>query len=160
LDTLEGLLRGKDFDPNEPGDDAAGDPSSLQIPEELGSPALERSSESVPCYINIEAVLSWPVFDGERFDRRLDLKSLLQADNNEHREPPVMSLGEDFESSVADRLLQQFLDNVHIFNPVIEGMKVKEYMRNARFNGLGWDAPSCLLVCRSLHLIRFRDSFC
>lgn len=150
MDTIEGLLRAKDINTNDSGDDIAGDPSPLPILEELGSPALERSSESVPCYINIEAVLSWPVFDGQGLDQRLDLKSLLQADNNEHRQPPVMSLGEDFESSVADRLLQQFLDNVHIFNPVIEGIKVKEYMRNARFNGLGWDAPSCLLVGRYL----------
>jgi hypothetical protein len=146
LDTLEGLLRAKAPDTNESGDDTVGEPSPLPIPDELGSPALERSPESLPCYINIEAVLAWPVFEDEGLDQRLDLKSLLQADNNEHRDPPAMSLGEDFESSVADRLLQQFLDNIHIFNPVLEGTKVREYMRNARFNGLGWDAPSCLLV--------------
>lgn len=120
----------------------------MPIPEALGSPALERSPEPVPCYINIEAVLGWPVFGDHGLDQRIDLKSLLQADNNEHRNPPVMSLGEDFEISVADQLLQQFLDNVHIYNPVLEGVKVREYMRSARFNGLGWDAPSCLLVSR------------
>lgn len=148
---MEGLLRAKtdgENDGNESSPRSPGDPSPLPISEELGSPALERSPETVPCYINIEAVLSWPVFEDQGFDLRLDLKSLLQADNNDHRDPPIMSLGEDFESSVADQLLQQFLDNVHIFNPVLEGGKVREYMRSARFNGLGWDAPSCLLVSR------------
>jgi hypothetical protein len=46
-------------------------------------------------------------------------------------------------------LFQQFLDHVHIFNPVLEESKVNEYMRYARFNGLGWDAQSCLLVSAS-----------
>jgi hypothetical protein len=150
LDTLEGLLRAKGPTGNDSGEETTGGPSPLPISEELGSPALERSPESVPCYINIEAVLAWPVFENQGLDQPLDLKSLLQADNNEQRDPPVMSLGEDFESAVADRLLQQFLDNVHIFNPVLEGMKVREYMRSARFNGLGWDAPSCLLVSKFL----------
>lgn len=107
----------------------------------------------MPCYINIETVLSWPAFEDQKFDQQLDLKSFLQADNNECRDPPAMALGEDFEGLVADQLLRQFLDNVHIFNPVLEVSKVNEYMRNARFNGLGWDAPSCLLVTKSLFLI-------
>jgi hypothetical protein len=122
--------------------------------EDLGSPALERSAEAGPCYINIETVLSWPVFEGQGFDQQLDLKSFLQADNNECRDPPAMALGEEFETLVADQLLQQFLDNIHIFNPILEGTKVKEYMRNARFNGLGWDAPSCLLVTNPPFLVK------
>jgi hypothetical protein len=142
---LEELLRTKTTNTAEP-NQRASDPSPLNGLEDLESPALERSTDSVPCYINIEAVLAWPVFENYGFDQRRDLNSLLQADNNDHRDPPAMSLGEDFESCVADRLLQQFLDNVHIFNPILEGLKVKDYMRDARFNGLGWDASSCLLV--------------
>jgi hypothetical protein len=145
LDTLEELLRTKTTDTTEP-IQRTSELSPLAGLEDLESPALERSADSAPCYINIEAVLAWPVFENYGFDQRRDLKSLLQADNNDHRDPPAMSLGEDFESCVADRLLQQFLDNIHIFNPVLEGIKVKEYMRDARFNGLGWDASSCLLV--------------
>lgn len=93
LDTLEGLLRAKGPNLEKSDGDAASDSSPLPIPEELGSPALERSPESVLCYINIEAVLEWPVFEGQKFDQRLDLKSLLQTDNDEHRDPPIMSLG-------------------------------------------------------------------
>jgi hypothetical protein len=145
LDTLEGLLRSKGSGTSEASEEITVDTSLSPFSEELGS-ALERSPEPVPCYISIEAVLSWPVFEDQAFDRELDLKSLLQAGNDDHRDPSVMSLADDFESSVADRLLQQYLDNVHIFNPILQVTKVREYMRNARFNGLGWDAPSCLLV--------------
>ena len=118
--------------------------SPLSVPKDLGSPSLERTEESVSCYINIEAVLSWPIFEDQDFDQRLDLKSLLK-DNNDYVDPHSMSVAPDFEDC-ASQLLQQFLDNVHIFNPVLEEAKVKEYMRSARFNGLGWDAQSCLLV--------------
>ena len=118
----------------------------------MGSPSLERTDESVPCYINIEAVLSWPIFEDQDFEHRIDLKSLLK-DTNDYGDPHSMSVAPDFEDCAASQLLQQFLDNVHIFNPVLEETKVKEYMRNARFNGLGWDAQSCLLV----NILRYRE---
>jgi hypothetical protein len=57
-----------------------------------------------------------------------------------------MSVASCFEDCEADRLLQQFLNNVHIFNPVPEEANIKEYVRNARFKGISCDAQSCLLV--------------
>jgi hypothetical protein len=144
LDALEELLRAKSISPLETAQ-SVDDLSPVSILKDLGSPSLERNAESVPCYINIEAVLSWPVFEDQNFEQRLTLKSLLQSDND-HAEQPPLSIDADFESRATGQLLQQFLDNVHIFNPVLEETKVKEYMRNASFNGLGWDAQSCLLV--------------
>ena len=117
----------------------------MSVPADLGSPSLERAEDSVSCYISIEAVLSWPIFRGQNFDRRLDLKGLLQ-DNHEYSDSYCMSVASCFEDCEADRLLQQFLSNVHIFNPVPEEAKIKEYVRNARFKGISCDAQSCLLV--------------
>lgn len=113
--------------------------------KDLGSPSLERTADSLPCYINIEAVLSWPVFENLELEKRTDLKALLQP-LNDQLDAPHMSIGADVESRETAQLLQQFLDNVHIFNPVLEETKVREYMRSAAFNGLGWDAQSCLLL--------------
>jgi len=117
----------------------------LSAPKDLGSPALEMTNDSVSCYINIEAVLSWPIFEDQDFDGRLDLKTLLQ-DNHEYGASYALSLAPDFEDSEANQLLQQFLDNVHIFNPVLEESKIKGYTRNAHSKGISWDAESCLLV--------------
>lgn len=144
LDGLEDLLRGRltDTSPHEE-TKIVQTPASLQ--KNLDSPALERTADSIPCYINIEAVLAWPVFDEQNFGPHLDLRSLLQA-NSSRSDPPLMSVSSDFDLYAAPQLLQQFLENVHIFNPVLEEAKVKEYMLEARFNGLGWDARSCLLV--------------
>lgn len=119
--------------------------SPLSGPKSLRSPALERTAESAPCYINVESVLSWTIFDDQYIDKSLDLKSLLQR-SDESADPSPMCVAPDFERYGAEQLLLQFLENVHIFNPVLEEAKVKEYMRDARFNGLGWDAKSCLLV--------------
>ena len=117
----------------------------LLLLKNLGSPALERHNESVSRHINIEAVLSWPVFEGEGFDRRLDLKALLVPCYDDES-PPNMSVTADFEHGAGEHLVQNYLDNIYIFNPVVEEAKIHKYMRNARFNGLGWDAESCLLV--------------
>jgi hypothetical protein len=144
LDALEDLIRESKVDLAliDQSDDGF---SPTSVPKSLRSPALERTAESAPCYINIESVLPWAIFDDQGVGQRLDLKSLLNADD-ESANPPPMSVAPDFELYGADQLLQQFLENVHIFNPVLEEAKVKEYMRDARFNGIGWDAKSCLLV--------------
>ena len=141
LDTLEKLFLAKSNAPEatECLTDVA---SGLK---DLGSPSLERTADSQPDYINIEAVLSWPVFEDQHLDQRQDLKNLLQT-QNEYSEPHSMSVGADFEARESSRLLQRFLDNIHIFNPVLEETKVREYMRDSIFNGLGWDAQSCLLL--------------
>jgi hypothetical protein len=144
LDALEDLIRESKTELPRPDQSDDGlSPSS--IPKSLRSPTLERTADSAPCYINIESVLSWTVFDDQGIDQRLDLKSLLHADN-ESADPPRMSVAPDFELYEADQLFQQFLENVHIFNPILEEAKVMEYIRDARFNGIGWDAKSCLLV--------------
>lgn len=99
----------------------------------------------MPYYINIETVLSWPVFQTQDFNPQIDLKTLLHA-NNPRIDPPPLSLATDFEANGAGELLQHFFDKVHIYNPVLDEEKVREYMRDAGLNGLGWDAKSCLLV--------------
>jgi hypothetical protein len=103
-------------------------------------------AESVRRHINIEAVLSWPVFDDQGFDRSLDLRTLLLANDKNRSDTSAISVSPDFEFCASNELFRQFLDHVHIFNPVLEEPKVNEYMRHAQFNGLVWDAQSCLLV--------------
>jgi hypothetical protein len=146
LDTLEKLLLTQHSNPlatvEKPNDFS---PLSTQTLKDLGSPSLERTADTLPCYINIEAVLSWPIFEDQNLDQRLDLKSLLQT-SHDYSEAPQMFVDASFENRATGQLLQRFLDNVHIFNPVLEETKVREYMRNASFNGLGWDSQSCLLL--------------
>lgn len=149
LDDLEELLRKNVTTVSQDQNDSLTSPSvSLSIPKTPAPASLERPAEWRPSYINIETVLTWPVFDDQNFDERLDLRSLLRSDKS-HAASPTLPIPADFGLYAAGQLLQQFLDNVHIFNPILEEAKVREYMRAASFNGLGWDAQSCLLVTKS-----------
>lgn len=150
LDDLEELLRAKNTHPLVLEQPASQDSPPLsipiQIPKTQGPPSLQRSTDWRPSYINIEAVLAWPIFEDQNFDGGLDLRSLLRFDKDHVATPPAMSISADFDLHASGQLLQQFLDHVHIFNPVLEEKKVREYMRVTSFNGLAWDAESCLLV--------------
>jgi hypothetical protein len=90
-------------------------------------------------------VLCWPVFNNHDFEKRTDLRYLLQIQNSDTA-PSSLSIPSDFETNGSRTLLKAFFENVHIYNPVLEIAKVEGYARDAQLNGLGWDAQSCLLV--------------
>lgn len=98
-----------------------------------------------PYNITVEGVLAWPVFSSE-FEDHTDLKSLLQDHDRAFPLPAATLSVVDFEAFDGDRLVRNFFDNAHVFNPVLEEGKIHDYIREARFSGLGWDAKSCLLV--------------
>jgi hypothetical protein len=167
LNTIEELLRGTSNDPNTnptaagvaaaaPSDNsiAEGDSrATLSRLKSLNSPSLERAKDSAPFHMNIEGVLSWTVFDN--LNASLDLKGLLNATSNYASGPgPGSNLSmatADFDEHYAEEgLVARFMNNVFIYNPVLEEAKIHRYVRDARFNGIGWDAQSCLLVNTNL----------
>ncbi|EXJ73605.1 uncharacterized protein A1O5_03367 [Cladophialophora psammophila CBS 110553] len=113
----------------------------------LNSPSLERSKDATPCHMNIEGVLSWSVFDD--VSPNLDLKGLLNSSNGATQN---LSIVTEFDEHVAEEeLVARFMNNVFIYNPVLEEAKIHRYMRDARFNGIAWDAQSCLLLLIYAH---------
>jgi hypothetical protein len=93
--------------------------------------------------MNIEGVLSWSVFDD--LSPNLDLKGLFNSGNQVV--PLQLSVATEFDEHFAEEtLVARFMNNVFIYNPVLEEAKIQRYMRDARFNGIGWDAQSCVLV--------------
>ena len=131
-----------------PSDHATEDPTPSSHVKSLNSPTLERTRDPIPCHMNIENVLSWPVFEDE--NPSLDLKNLLNDSNDVSSQfPPMFSEVDHYPD---EQLVQRFLDHVFIFNPVLEEAKVHKYLRDARFTGLGWDAQSCLLVLMRMQL--------
>lgn len=147
LNTIEELLRrGSDHDQGASasasnlGEESRGALSRLQT---LNSPSLERTKDPTPCHMNIEGILSWTVFDD--LNPNLDLKSLLNSPEDGPQGGLFMATEID-EHFAEETLVARFMDNVFIYNPVLEEAKIHRYMRDARFNGIGWDAQSCLLV--------------
>ncbi|KAK4946021.1 Zcf27p [Elasticomyces elasticus] len=151
LNTIEELLKG----PNErrsttvtPGSVESDARGTLSRLKSLNSPSLERAKDTAPFHMNIEGVLSWAVFDD--LSPNLDLKGLLNSTNQ--AAPPYLSVGTEFDEQIGEEtLVARFMNNVFIYNPVLEEAKLHRYMRDARFNGIGWDAQSCLLLLIYAH---------
>lgn len=153
LDTLEGLVRGSNISPRAP--PATAELSLAQVVlntpgptvAEGGLQTLERTETSDSYHINVENILSWPVFKSCKIGQNRDLKALLKSSSaNPGRTALPVPL--EVENSRARKLLQHFIRHVHIYNPVLNIEKVQEYMRDTLFNGLEWDAKSCLLVSK------------
>ncbi|KAG9252389.1 uncharacterized protein F5Z01DRAFT_625626 [Emericellopsis atlantica] len=122
------------------GDKSSFDSASLAILQRL-----DATIESLPPLdISVEAVLGWPMFRHLASAHQTPLKTLLQAGSSDS--DPRSLITSDIEADDAGSLLQQFLDNFHIYNPVLEISRVKESVRFTRYNGLGWDSNSCLLL--------------
>ncbi|OBT38945.1 hypothetical protein VE00_10489 [Pseudogymnoascus sp. WSF 3629] len=147
LDDLEELLRAKSTTSIVLNQDTSQNQGSLSLstPKSAQPLSLKRPAGWRPSYINIETVLTWPVFVDLNFTERPDLKSLLRSDNS-HVAPPTLPIPADFGLYAARQLLQKFFDNVHIFNPILDETMVREYMSATSLNGFGWDAPSCLML--------------
>jgi hypothetical protein len=119
--------------------------SSSSSPNDIWASGLEQQTQLEPCFINIEEVLKWPVFDDHEFDPRLYLLS----PSDESTIQPNIQTSVDLDLRVADHLVRSFFDNVHIFNPTLKEEDINEYVRSVQLNGIGWDAMSCLLVSAS-----------
>jgi hypothetical protein len=59
--------------------------------------------------------------------------------------PALMS----FEIESCSKLLDNFFTRIHIKNPVLDEKEIREWTKEISFNGVGWDARSCLVVSRS-----------
>jgi hypothetical protein len=123
--------------------------STSPISFSIGSSVIDKQIEWKPSFINIAEVLKWPVFDNLNFDRRLYLLSQPEEDKAQ----PGLPISVDLDLQAADSLLRRFFDDVHIFNPTLKEEDVREYVKIVSFNGIGWDATSCLLVS-SLRLLK------
>jgi hypothetical protein len=154
LDRLEVLLRSQgrpEIEQHLPTDDLRveqhNDEHGQFQPSNPESPILGTTIDTFPYNITIEGVLSWSVFHRD-FEDHVDLKTLLRGGYDGDAVSPRRTLSiMDFELFDGSRLVRNYFDNVHVFNPVLDENKIQGYMRDARFRGLGWDAQSCLLVC-------------
>lgn len=139
IDDLESLIQSQTNDPLVPSNSIC---STSPISLSIGSSVVDQQSQRKPSFINIEEVLKWPVFDNQNFDQQLHLLSRPEEAKSQSELP----ISVDVDLQAADIFLQRFFDDVHIFNPTLKEEDVGEYVKIVRYNGIGWDATSCLLV--------------
>lgn len=98
--------------------------------------------------VSIEAVLQWPPFSEHGFPSRL-YPTPRAGDGKLPSDSTTGRVSVDMDLPEAEAVLRRFFDNVHIFNPILEEEEVRDYIKRVRFEGIGWDAVSCLVVTRS-----------
>lgn len=116
--------------------------SPVSYVKPLRSPTLERTKEASPFHLSIEKLLAWRVFHD--LNPSLDLRLLLNASNDSQSQ--LTSTSGDGDLRWDEQLVHNFMNEVYIFNPIVEEAKIHEYVRDARFRGIGEDGPACLLV--------------
>lgn len=110
-----------------------------------------------------EDILNWHVFEG-RYDSALITSRIFNPDasnNTGERDQLYLNSsnlshnGHQLRTSGPGRgimedhvphLIDKFLANVHIKNPVLNPDDLKAKAKHAAENGFGWDAASCLIV--------------
>ncbi|KAH6684800.1 hypothetical protein B0J14DRAFT_527760 [Halenospora varia] len=137
---------------------SAFDPASLKILERLDhleetlalqhSQLLQQKQHSQYSHL-VTDVLSWPVFES-RYDAHLNIKSLL-------RKVPLDRISQstasdsyvsisDLDSNAGVKLLDIFLQHVHVKNPILDEKRVRQIVHRVSLEGFGWDAESCLVL--------------
>lgn len=138
-------------------------PGSIQWSEDNGKGEAEILLESLQIAGRSpqvsEDILDWPIFEG-KYDRSRT-ESLIfnprQSSDNEGSAPtinedPVRTVlpGRGIREEDVPSLINVFLTNVHIKNPILNSDDIKGKGRWMSEHGFGWDAASCLVVSRSL----------
>ena len=123
-----------------------------------------------------EDILEWPVFEG-KYDRRqieaLIFDPTLQC--NDLRRPPTSprvtddsirdkfddprsksKIGPGVHEADVPHLVETFLLNVHVKNPIFDPEYLRKMARTVVEDGFGWKASSCLVV-RSISLLSLLD---
>ena len=130
-------------------------PETLMSFEETAKPQDLESDHHSLGFMNFENILSWPVFQ-HRFEDQLDSKSRLarsEAAISRRFSQPLDSVSQiNLEIETCNQLMESFLQNVHVKNPVLDESIVRRYLHQACANGLAWDAESCLVVSHCLVL--------
>ncbi|KAH8817326.1 hypothetical protein F5884DRAFT_779068 [Xylogone sp. PMI_703] len=106
---------------------------------------------SHPLRLTFMEVISWSVFKG-RWDNEPDTMTLLRrrpVERTAAASPASTDsylLLHELNSKSGDKLLTSFLQNVHVKNPILEETRLRQMVHHACFEGLGWDAESCLIL--------------
>ncbi|KAE8396366.1 hypothetical protein BDV23DRAFT_48080 [Aspergillus alliaceus] len=125
-------LKGKEFDVSE--EDAEPYKDYLQVPSSRGS---------------ADTVLTWPIFHG-RFRENALITTVFQSPHGaESSAIETWVVPDGFQPTNEERipaLVDQFIQNVHTKNPILDLEALIRWGRHAAEFGLQWDAQSCLVL--------------
>ncbi|KAK7207652.1 hypothetical protein BZA70DRAFT_271865 [Myxozyma melibiosi] len=92
-----------------------------------------------------EKILSWPIFELP-FTITPLIENLLDAEADYSSEAEDYSVNQDPPTSELWSLVDSFLLNVHIKNPILDFQRLRKSAANIIQNGFKWDEESCLML--------------
>ena len=144
--------------------------STATRPTQTSFGSLEVFNESSRDYLQIpacvttaDAALTWPVFEG-RFSPDTLVGIIFNSGEHDIDRSPSSETQNNHSHPASDDtyhvpgglqflpderipiLIDRFLECVHTKNPILDVDALLRYGRKAAENGLGWDAPSCLVL--------------
>ena len=132
---------------------------TLATPPNSNKPIQEPSrdfSHIPPHRTSADTVLTWPIYDGKFHDNYLIQPLLYDKDvadphlhpgaNLERDTYSMLNLLPPLEEERIPSLVDNFLQNVHTKNPVLDVETLVFKSRDTATQGLGWDAWSCVIL--------------
>lgn len=102
-----------------------------------------------------EDILDWAIFQG-KYDRSRTEVLIFNPRQETYGDETVATISSDAVRTASPgrgireedvpNLIDTFLTNVHIKNPILDSDDIKRKGRRTAEHGFGWDAASCLVV--------------
>lgn len=152
LEHIETLL---ELPNNDEAQDSPSPSTSIRTPERHSVPSNPSSIPKSPnynavqneCSLQILAsnVLNWPVFGGKFVSQA---RSLALIQRSESKPPTTTGLIESCinNATVGNELLDNFIQHVHIKNPILDITELRRLVQRLGLNGVSWDLESCLVL--------------
>jgi len=132
------------------------EPATSALPnlnQHSNGPESWANQLSIPAArIGPDTVLAWPVFDGQ-FDRGLFNRSVACGFQVVAASDTDMAFEEDECPNISSQLVENFLQHVHIKNPVLNVDRILDLTAESIDNGQTLGNSSCLLVSPSKKLL-------
>ncbi|UKZ79186.1 hypothetical protein TrVFT333_006936 [Trichoderma virens FT-333] len=143
LDRIESLLESQSRDKPD-GFPRQGDDAETQNETHQDDSNGRQHSRSLQ--IVSSEVLGWPVF-GNQFGLQANAIAVLRRKPPKPIQPSSSAL-EPFlgNTGASNRLITNFIQHVHIKNPILELASLRRIVQHACLEGVGWDAESCLVL--------------
>ncbi|KXH29217.1 hypothetical protein CSIM01_00945 [Colletotrichum simmondsii] len=113
----------------------------------------EEATRTLYSALRCESMLRWPVFEGIVPEDDARIESFIlefgtdMADNGlDQPSNSSMVNGSGIQEDAFVPLCRKFLTHVHPRNPILESNELIAYAKQATEHGIGWDAPSCLVL--------------
>ncbi|KAL7946721.1 hypothetical protein V8C42DRAFT_352272 [Trichoderma barbatum] len=144
LDQIESLLETKSQ--NNKSDSCTRQDDAANAQNDTHQHGSGERQHSCSLQIVSSEVLGWPIF-GNQFGLQANAITVLRRKPPKPIQPSSSAL-ETFlgNTGASNRLITNFIQHVHIKNPILELAILKRMVQHACLEGVGWDPESCLVL--------------